>query len=173
MKSYGINFLDNTFDVFAKKKTNEFFVLKMNGKIKIPGLCNPESYVLTHSGFITYMVLPFADLNKAQIYKMPYRDSPHHETEMLMSFDYLNVFRPNEHTEDYHIRKPNNENFLFKNENKKCIHVVENIFSFETDDKVVKYSAEHGYNDVKFPFACGQENVFFHVTSKIYSSSRL
>ena len=45
---------------------------------------------------------------------MPYTDSPHHEIEMLMSFDYLHLFRPNEHSEDYHIRKPNNENFLFK-----------------------------------------------------------
>ena len=56
----------------------------------------------------------FTDLNKTQIYKMPYRDSLHYEIEMLMNFDYLNVFRPNELTEDYHIRKQNNENFLFK-----------------------------------------------------------
>ena len=52
------------------------------------------------------MVLLFSDLNKGQIDKMPYRDSPHHEIEILMSFDYLNVFEPNEHTEYYHIRKP-------------------------------------------------------------------
>ena len=39
--------------------------------------------------------------------------------EMLMSFDYKHLFRPNEHTEDYHIRKPNDENFLFKIEDKK------------------------------------------------------
>ena len=41
------------------------------------------------------MVLLFSALNKAQIYKMPHRDSPHHEIEILMSFDYLNVFKPN------------------------------------------------------------------------------
>ena len=69
--------------------------------IKTPGLNNPESYVLTHIIFNTYMVFIFSDLNKAQIYKMPYRDSPHDEIEILMSFDYLNIFRPNEHTEDY------------------------------------------------------------------------
>ena len=45
---------------------------------------------------------------------MPYRDSPHHEIEKVMSFNYLNVFKPNEETEDYHIRKPNDGNFLFK-----------------------------------------------------------
>ena len=35
-----------------------------------------------------------------------------------MSFDYLPLFRPKEHSEDYHIRKPNDENFLFKTEKK-------------------------------------------------------
>ena len=69
---------------------------------------------------------------------MPYRDSPHHEIEILMSFDHLNVFRPNEHTEDYHIRKPNNANFLFKIKNKKYIHVGKNLFSFEKNDAIVR-----------------------------------
>ena len=50
---------------------------------------------------------------------MPYRDSPHREIEILMSFCYLHLFRPNEHTEDYHIRKPNDAKFLFKIEGKK------------------------------------------------------
>ena len=36
-----------------------------------------------------------------------------------MSFDYLNVFKRNEHTEDYHIRKTNDENFFSKLEIKK------------------------------------------------------
>ena len=68
--------------------------------IKTPGLDNPETYVLTYNRFITYLVLIFNDLNKAQIYKMPYRDIPHHEIEIVMSFTYLNVFKPNEHTEN-------------------------------------------------------------------------
>ena len=76
-----------------------------------------------------------------------------------MSFDYLNVFRPNEHTEDYYIRKPNNENFLFKIEDEKYIHVGEKLFNFETDDANVKYSSEHGFNDIKFPFAHGKDNI--------------
>ena len=87
----------------------------MNDKLeKTPGLNNPETYVLTHNRFITYMVLIFGDLKKAQIYKIPSRKSPYQEIEILMSFVYLHLFRPNEHTEDYHIRKPNDENFLFK-----------------------------------------------------------
>ena len=83
----------------------------MNDDLKTLGLNNPETYVLTHNRFNTYIVLIFADLKKAQIYKMPYRDSPHHEIEILMSFDFLHSFRPNEHTEDHHIRKPNNASF--------------------------------------------------------------
>ena len=42
----------------------------------------------------------FFDLNKAQFYKMPYRDSSHYEIEILVSFFYLNMLEPNEYTED-------------------------------------------------------------------------
>ena len=122
----------------------------MNDNIKTPGLSNPEIYVLNYARFNTYMVTLFTDLNKAQIYKLPYWDSPHHDMEILMSFDYLNVFRPNEHTEDYHIRKPNNENFLFGIGDKKYIHVGEKLFSFETNDEIVEFSSEHGFNDIKY-----------------------
>ena len=45
---------------------------------------------------------------------MPYREGPHHEIEIAMSFDYLNLVEPNEHTEDYYIRKPDDEIFLFQ-----------------------------------------------------------
>ena len=89
--------------------------------LKTPGLNNPETYVLTHNRFNTFMVLIFSDLNKPQIYKMPSRISPHHEIEILIIFGYLNVFNPNEHTEDYHIRQPNDENFLFEIAEKNII----------------------------------------------------
>ena len=112
------------------------------------------------------MVLLLTDLNKAQIYKMPFRDSPHHEIEILMSFDYLHLFRPNEHTEDYHIRKTNNENFLFKIEDQKNIHVGEKLFSFETNDEIEEYSSEHGFNGPIFPFAHGKENIYFMLHQK-------
>ena len=65
----------------------------MNDKLKETGLNNPESYLLTHNRFNIYMVLIFYDLNKAQIYKMANRISPHREIEMVMSFDYLHVFK--------------------------------------------------------------------------------
>ena len=110
----------------------------MNDDFKTPGLNNPETHVLTHDRLNNYKVLIFTDFNKAQIYKIPHTDSPHQEIEILMSFDNLYLFRPNKHTEDYHIRKPNDESFLFKIENKNYIHVGESLFSFETNDEIVK-----------------------------------
>ena len=38
-----------------------------------------------------------------------------------MSFNYLNVFKPNEHTKDYHFRKSIDENLLFEIEDKKNV----------------------------------------------------
>ena len=138
----------------------------MNDDFKTPGLNNPEAYVLTQNRFNTYIVLIFTDSKKAQIYEMLYRDSPHHEIEILMSFDYLHFFRPNEHTEDYHIKKPIDENFLFKIEDKNYIHVGEKLFSFKSNDEIEKYSSEHGFNDVKFPYAHGKENIYFMLHQK-------
>ena len=95
--------------------------------IKTPGLNNPEAYMLRHNRFDTYLVLIFSDLNKAQINKLPYRDSPHHEIEILMSFNFLNFYEPNEHIEDYHFRKPIDESF-FEVGDKKYIYVGKNIY---------------------------------------------
>ena len=120
---------------------------------KTPGLNNPETYVLTHNRFNTYIVLIFTDLKKAQIYKMPYRDSLRQEIEIVMSFDYLHVFGPDENNKD--------GNFLFEVENKKYVHVGENLFSFETNDEIVDYFSEHGFNYVKYFFARGKENIYF------------
>ena len=61
------------------------------------------------------MVLLFTDLKKAQLFKMPYRNSPHQEIEILMSFDYLHLFGPEGKADD--------GNFLSKIEYKKYIHV--------------------------------------------------
>ena len=125
---------------------------------KTPGLNNPETYVLTHTRFNTYMVLIFSDLKKAQIYKIPYRNSPHQEIEILMSFDYLHVFGPDENIKD--------GNFLFEIENRKYVHLGENLFNFETNDKIVGYFSEHGNNDVKYTYAYGKENIYFMLYQK-------
>ena len=130
----------------------------MNVNLKTPGLNNPESYVITHNRFNNYMALIFTNLKKAQIYKMPYRNSPHKEVERVRSFDYLLLFRPEK-----------DENFLFKIEDKKYFHVEENLFSFEINDKIEKYSSEDGFNDVEFPFARGKENIYFMLHQKYIS----
>ena len=121
-------------------------------------LNNPETYVLTHNRFNTYMVLIFSNLKKAQIYKMPYRNSSHQEIEKVMSFDYLGVFGPDENKKD--------GNFLFEIGDKKYVHVGENVFSFETNNKIVNYFIEHGFNDVKYPFAHSKENIYFMLHQK-------
>ena len=130
------------------------------------GLKNPETYVLMKNRFNNYMVVIFTDLKKAQIKKIPYRYSPYQEIKILMSFDCLHLFRSNEHCEDYLIRKPNDGNFSFTNEDKKYIHVGEKFFRFETNDEIVKYSSAHGFNDIKFPYAYDEENIYFTLHQK-------
>ena len=134
--------------------------------LKTAGLNNPETYVLTHNRFKTYMVSSFSDLNKAEIYEMPYRKNPHNEIERFMSFPYLNLFRPNEDVESYHFRKPHDANFLFEIEDRKDIHVGEKVFNFETNDAIVNHSSELGFSDVKFPFAYGEGNIYFMLHQK-------
>ena len=92
---------------------------------------------------------------------MPYRNSQNHEIEKVMSFSYLNGFKPNEHREDFHIRKLNREKFLFEIEVKKLIIVGEKVFTFDTNNKKVKYFLDLGSNDIKFPFAYGEANNYF------------
>ena len=89
---------------------------------------------------------------------MPYRNSPHQEIEKVMSFDYLHVFGPDKDNKD--------GNFLFKIEDKKFVHVGENVFSYETNDEFVDYFSEYGNNDVKYPVAYGTENIYFMLHRK-------
>ena len=42
----------------------------------------------------------------------------------------------------------------------------EKIISFETDDEIEGYTVERGFNDVKFPFAHGKENIYFMLHQK-------
>ena len=73
---------------------------------------NHETYVLTGNRFNTFLVLIFSDLNKTQVYKMPYRDSPHHEIRTLMSFNCLYLLKAIGHKKDY--QKANHKKFLFE-----------------------------------------------------------
>ena len=69
-------------------------------------------------------------------------------------------------TQDYHIRQPNDENFLFEIGDKKYIYVGEEVITFETNDKIVKYSSKLGCNDVKYTYAYGEENIYFMLHQK-------
>ena len=89
---------------------------------------------------------------------MPYGKSPHQEIEIVMSFDYLHVFGPDEDKKDL--------NFLFEIEDKKYVHVGENLFSFETNDEIKDFFSEHGFNDVKYSFVRGKENIYFMLHQK-------
>ena len=134
--------------------------------IKTPGVNNPETHVLTDNWINTCLVLFFSDLNKTQICKMPCRDSPHHEIEVFMKIMYLNFFKPNEDTDDYHITKPNDENFLFEFWDEKIIYVGEKVNRFETIDIIVKCSLDLGFNDIKFPHAYNEGNIYFMLHQK-------
>ena len=83
-----------------------------------------------------------------------------------MSFNYLNLFKPNEHTEDYHLRKPNDENFLFEIENKNYICIGDKVVSSDTNYEILSYSSKLGFNDNNFSFAYSDKNVHLMLHQK-------
>ena len=91
---------------------------------KPPGLNIARILVFADNRFNTYLVLIFSDLNIAQIYKLPYRDNSHHEIEFLVSFNQLNLL------------KPNDEKVLSEILDKKHIYGCEKIVNFETNVKI-------------------------------------
>ena len=40
------------------------------------------------------------------------------------------------------------------------------VITFQTNDTIVNHSSELGYNDIKYPFAYGQENIYFLLHQK-------
>ena len=42
----------------------------------------------------------------------------------------------------------------------------EKVLTFETNDIIVKYSSEIRFNDVKFPYDYGKENIYFILHQK-------
>ena len=97
---------------------------------------------------------------------MPYRNTPHQENEIIMSFDYLHLFKPIELDEKTHATKQTNNFFLFKIQDKKYIYIGERVLTFKTDDEVTEYFTEDGYNDVKYPFALSNENLHYMLYQK-------
>ena len=135
--------------------------MNANLENKTLGLNNPETHVLTHNRFNTFMVLIFTDLKKAQIYEMPYRDSPHQEIELVTKFDYQQLIKPFHLDKKTHARIVINENFLFKIGDKKYFYVGDQVFTFKTIDDNEEYFSETGLNDVKYRFALSKENIYY------------
>ena len=80
------------------------------------------------------------------------------------------MFKSNEHTQYYHIEKTDDENFLLEIEDENYIYVREKVISFETSDKILNYSSELGFNDIKFSYAYGEENIYFMLHRKFIPS---
>ena len=140
--------------------------MNTNLENKIPGLNNPETYVLTHNSFDTYKVLIFTDLKKAQIYKMPNRNSHQQGIEIVTKFDYQHSFKPNGLDEKTRAGKENNAIFLFKIEDEKYKYVGEKIFTFKAIDDIEEFFSESKYNDVKYPSALSNENIYYMLHQK-------
>ena len=79
------------------------------------------------------------------------------------------MFKPNEHTEDYHNRKPNDENFLFQLNDKEYVYVGNKVISFETKEKIVSNSSDFDFNDIKFPYANGEKSIYFMLHQKFFA----
>ena len=110
--------------------------------------------MLAHIRFNTSMVLIFSDLNNTQIYEMPYRDSPQHEIEILMSFNFFKLF------------KPNDESFIFEIEYEKYSYVGGKLVTFGTNDTTKNCSSDRGFNDIKYPFAYNEKNIYLMLHQK-------
>ena len=127
---------------------------------------NPETYLLSHDGFIDYLVLIFVDKKRAQIYTFPSRIDEHDIIKLIIDFQYKRLFRPNKHLERYHIRTPKHEYFLFKIGDKKYLHVGESIFTFTTNNNINKYGFKYGHNNIKYPFAYDKSNIYYMLEQK-------
>ena len=127
---------------------------------------NPELYLLSHNRFFDHLVLIFVDEKKAHIYTFPNRVDEHDVNKLIIDFQYKRLYRPNKHLERYHIGTPKHEIFLFKIGDKKYLHVGESIFTFTTTSKIEKYGFFYGFNDIKFPYAYDQTNIFYMLDKK-------
>ena len=78
----------------------------------------------------------------------------------------MHLLKTNEHKEDYHIREPNGEIFLFQAKGNDNVYVGDEVMGFETNDEIVDYSLDFGFNVTNFPFAYGEENNHFMLHQK-------
>ena len=124
------------------------------------GLNNPETYLISNSRYVDYLVLIFVKRKKAQIYSFPNRVDKYDTIRLIIEFDYKRLFRPNKHLERYHVTEPKDESFLFKINGKQYLHVGESIFTLKSKGNIIKYGLEYWHNDINYPFAYDQTNIY-------------
>ena len=76
------------------------------------------------------------------------------------------MFKPNEHTEVYDIRKPNDKNFPFEIEDKRYLYEGAKLVSFEKSDKIVEHFSKEKFNVINYPYAYSKENIYFLIHQK-------
>ena len=76
----------------------------------------------------------------------------------------MKIFTPNEAKEDY--AKANDKNLLFQTEDKKYILTGNKVVTFEKNDDIMNCFSNFGFEDVKYPFAYGEKNIYFMVHRK-------
>ena len=56
--------------------------------------------------------------------------------------------------------------FFFEIGEEKYIYVGEKVFTFETNDIIVKDSLDLGFDDIRFSYAYSEENIYFMLQQK-------
>ena len=85
-------------------------------------LNNPETYLISNSQYVDYLVLIFVKKKKAQIYSFPNQVDEYDTIRLIIEFDYKRLFRPNKHLERYNVTESKDESFLFKINEKQYLH---------------------------------------------------
>ena len=98
---------------------------------------------------------------------MPYRDSPHQEIEIFLSFDYLHVFGPDENNKDGNFLSEIEKKNMFMLEKNylvlKQMMKLKNIFQ----DMVITMLNSHMLTAKKIFTSCHIKNIFLFKNMKI------
>ena len=73
----------------------------------------------------------------------------------------------------------NNDNFLFEIDKRSYIYVEDgNVIAFETDDEIIEFKSNSGFNGINFAYAYDNKNIYYmqdkkYVTLKEYENSTI
>ena len=116
--------------------------------------------MLTHDRFNAYMVLIFSDLNKTRTYKSQVKLVHTMKLKYLLVLIIWMFFSKTNTHKIITLKKTDDEKFLFEIEDKTYIYVGEKLISFEKNDTRLIFFPENGFNDVIFPYAYGENNIY-------------